>query len=202
MAKIGILGGTFNPIHVGHLKLAENAYNQLNLDKVLIIPTGISYLKSNDNVLSKEIRADMVKLAIKEYPYFEFSDIELNRSGNTYTYETLEELKLIYPYDDLYFIIGADTLFNIESWKKPESIISNCILTVMVRDDNDITDVTEKCNVLMNKYNAKAVVLNSEKIDVSSSDIRKMISDKCYEKALPLLKEDVYNYILNNQLYD
>ena len=93
MKKIGVFGGTFNPIHNGHIYLAKSAYKLLNLDKVLVIPSGFSYQKSGENVLSKYIRADMVKLAIKDYPYLEYSDIEVKKEGNSYTYSTILDLK-------------------------------------------------------------------------------------------------------------
>lgn len=201
MAKIGFLGGTFNPIHNGHLKLAESAYRQLSLDKVLVMPSGVSYLKTGENVLSKYVRADMVKLAIKNYPYFEFSDIEINKEGNTYTYETLEELKKIYPLDDIYFLIGADTLYSIENWKYPDKVISNCILTVMVRNDNDITDIQKRCMYLSNKYNAVTEILDVEKIDISSTDIRKLINSGTYDINSEMLPHEVFEYIINNSLY-
>lgn len=201
MAKVGILGGTFNPIHTGHLLLAKNAYNQLQLDKVLIMPSGVSYFKINNDVQSKDVRADMVKLAIEEYPYFEFSDIELKREGNTYTYETLEQLKETNPDDTYYFIIGADTLFSIEKWKFPERIFSKCIIVVMVRDDCDINDVLDQCNYLKSKYLIETIVLNADKIDISSTLIRNQIRDGLYDTNSDYLPKGVYSYIVNNNLY-
>lgn len=201
MAKIGFLGGTFNPIHNGHLKLAENAYNQLNLDKVLIVPSGISYLKENAGVLSKEIRADMTKLAIENVSYCVFSDIEIKREGNTYTYETLEELNKIYPDDDIYFLIGADTLFNLESWKFPDIIFKKCIISVMTRDDSNIDDIIKQSDVFRNKYSANIEILNVDKIDISSTRIRELISNKCYDEVRDIIPAKVLKYIIDNNLY-
>lgn len=201
MAKIGILGGTFNPIHNGHIALAKAAYDSLALDKVLIMPTGISYLKKDIIVLPKDIRAHMTRLAIEGISYFEFSDIELNREGNTYTYETLEALHQLNLNDEYYFITGADTVFNIEYWKYPERILSNCILAVMVRDEVSITDLSIQCEYLKNKYNAKFELINSPKIDISSSDIRNKIYSGQLLSVKDMLPEKVFNYIAENNLY-
>ena len=201
MAKIGFLGGTFNPIHNGHLMLANYAYEQLSLEKVLIVPSGISYLKSRDSVLEKSIRAEMVKLAIEEYPYFEFSDIEIIREGNTYTFETLFELNKVYTNDSIYFICGADTVFSIESWKNPNIVLANCSLAVMVRDDSDIEDISRQCKYLNEKYDTHTEILNAPKVDISSTTIRNMINDGCYESTRKLLPLGVYNYIIENRLY-
>lgn len=201
MGKIGFLGGTFNPIHVGHINLAIEAYKSLKLDKVLIVPTGVSYLKSNINVLSKEIRAEMVKLAIEDYAYLEFNDIEIKKEGNTYTYETLNELHELYPNDTIYFICGADTLFNILSWKNPINIFNSCVLTVMSRDDKDINAIKKQADKLISLYNANIVVLECEKMDISSSDIREHIKNNDFDLIKEELPKKVFDYILDNALY-
>lgn len=201
MSKIGILGGTFNPIHNGHLYLADNAYKCLKLDKVLIMPSGISYLKEKDIIQSKDIRASMVKMAIEQYPYFEFSNIELIREGDTYTYETLLELKNKNDHDEFYFIVGADTLFNIEDWMNPQIIFDNCIIAVMVRDDTTLNDISNKTSELMNKYNAKILFIDAIRQDVSSSEIRNMFKAGEYDKVKDLLPKKVFDFIVSNKLY-
>ena len=202
MYKIGILGGTFNPIHLGHLKLAETAYKELNLDKILIMPTGVSYLKSADIVKSKDIRADMVKLAINDYPYFEFSDIELKREGNTYTYETLSYLKKQNPLVDYYYIIGADTLFSIENWKKPDEIFNKCIICVMNRDGSNYEALQKQLEKLSCLFDAKIVILNCPEINISSSNIRKLFIENNIADAKNMLPKDVFNYIVSNKIYN
>ncbi len=201
MKKIGVFGGTFNPIHNGHIYLAKSAYTLLNLDKVLVIPSGFSYQKSGENVLSKYIRADMVKLAIKDYPYLEYSDIEVKKEGNSYTYSTILDLKEEYLDALLYLIIGADTLFNIESWKNIETLLSNCILSVMQRDDHNKSEVIKMCNYLNVKYNSKAEIIDIEKIDISSTNIRNSIKNGNFTNDCNELPLNVYKYIIDNALY-
>lgn len=201
MGKIGVLGGTFNPIHNGHLRLANEAYKALKLNKVLIMPTGLSYLKTDVNILSKDIRSKMVQLAIEDYEYFDFSDIEIKKEGNTYTYETLIELHKKYPNDDIYFICGADTLFNIMNWKNPVNILNNCILTVMSRDDKNIDELNRQAEELKYLYNAEIVILNCNKLDISSSEIRNYILNNDISSIKDKLPEKVLNYIIENNLY-
>ena len=201
MRKIGILGGTFNPIHNGHIALAKAAYEAINLDKVLIMPSGVSYLKKDIKVLPKDIRAAMTKFAIEEYPYFEFSDIEIKREGNTYTYETLLELHNMNPDEEYYFITGADTVYNIESWKCLDIILANCKLMVMVRDDVSTDDLIERCNYLSNKYNTECIIINAPAIDISSSEIRNQIHSNDLESVKEMLPAKVFEYICENKLY-
>ena len=117
--KIGILGGTFDPIHLGHLIIAEQARDQYGLDKVMLIPSGHSYFKDNRSrkVLPAQTRLQMTKIAAQDHPPFEVSDIEVNRPGNTYSFETLEALKALNPEAELYFIVGADTVCSMRTWK-------------------------------------------------------------------------------------
>lgn len=201
MSKVGILGGTFNPIHNGHLYLADIAYKQLNLDKVLIMPTGVSYLKASQDVLPSELRSEMVKLAIKDYSYFEFSDIEIKREGNTYTCDTLNELNTKYPNNTYYFITGADTLFNIEYWKNPDQILKSCILSVIARDNMDINDMRLKANELTERFGAVIKIIDCEKMDISSTLIRNYAANAQYDDIANMLPNEVLKYIIDNSLY-
>ena len=150
--QVGIMGGTFDPIHNGHLTLAQKAYEQFSLDKILFMPSGNSYMKKN--VLDAQRRAHMVEIAIKDNPAFELSLIEVQRSGNTYTSDTLEILKTNNPDTHYFFIIGADSLFQIESWKYPKRIFDLATLICAVRDDYNMDAIKEK---------AKSVSLTSKK---------------------------------------
>ncbi|MBQ6128798.1 MAG: nicotinate (nicotinamide) nucleotide adenylyltransferase, partial [Lachnospiraceae bacterium] len=120
--KVGVFGGTFDPIHMGHLILAQNALEILGLDKVLIMPSGCSYLKDTEKVSKKEHRIEMTRLAIEDNDGFELSVMEAEREGNSYTYETFEILCSQNPDIDYYYIIGADVFMSMRTWQKPEEI--------------------------------------------------------------------------------
>lgn len=196
--RIGILGGTFNPIHNAHLMLAENAYDELKLDKILFMPSGVSYLKNQIEIVSATQRIDMVKLAIKNNDHFELSTIETDRAGNTYTYVTLEEMRS-YTNDDYFFIGGADILMNIENWKEPQRILNSCTLVIAPRDFLERDALIAKSKELTDKYNAKIILLNSANIDISSKMIRKRIEDDRSIKYY--VPNEVEEYIYNNKLY-
>lgn len=124
LKKIGIMGGTFNPIHIGHLIIAEKAREQFGLDHVLFMPSGMPYMKDCREVLPGKTRTKMTELAIQSNLFFAISTIEVEREGRTYTYETLEYLRTQNPDTEYYFILGADSLWKIEEWKHPERIFA------------------------------------------------------------------------------
>ena len=175
--KTGIIGGTFNPIHIGHLILAENAYDKLKLNKVIFMPTGRSYLKKQSSVLKACDRIELIREAIKGNDHFELSEYETNKPGNTYTCETLSELNRLYPEEEFYFIIGEDSIYNIESWLNPQVIFDNCILVVAPRDHEPDDKLVNMKDHLLEKYGADIVLLDAPDIDISSSMIRKRIEE-------------------------
>ena len=124
--KVGIMGGTFDPIHYGHLILAQNALDTFSLDEILFVPSGTPWLKESTKVLSKNKRVSMTGMAIEDNPDFALSTIEIDREGNSYSYETVEELKRLQPKTDFYFIMGADSLLEIERWKHPDRLMTEC----------------------------------------------------------------------------
>ena len=125
--KIGILGGTFNPIHIGHLILAEEAREKLALDVVIFVPTYLPPHKDDADIIAARDRMTLVKLAIKGNRHFLVSDIEIKRDGRSYTIDTIKELKMRYPKDELCFIIGSDLLNYLPEWKDLDEIIENSI---------------------------------------------------------------------------
>lgn len=199
MAKIGIMGGTFNPIHIGHLILAQTAMEEMHLDEIWMIPTGCSYMKNNQEILDAKTRLKLVELAIKGNTSFKCVDIEVNRKGNSYTYETLDYLKKQFPENHFYFICGADCLFTIEKWKKPEHIFQNCTLLVAVRNNASDLEMEEKIVELRKMYQADIVRLPFLNLDISSTMIRKKIQSK--QSVRYFLPIEVFNHICLNQLY-
>lgn len=197
MRKIGILGGTFDPIHLGHLKLASIALNELSLDEVIFIPSGISYMKSN--VTDSSHRYAMTELAVKDYPSFSVSDIEIKRQKNSYSYETLEELNRIYPDADIIFIVGADSFINLDKWKFPGRILRAASLAVLVRDDVSEDFLSAKAEDYKRIFNANVFFLHAPQIDISSTNIKKMIKNG--ESVQDLLAPSVYSYIKEHKLY-
>ena len=193
---IGIMGGTFNPIHNGHIRLAEQAYKLLGLEKVIFVPSGKSYMKQN--VLEAKKRTAMVKLAISDFPYFELSLIEVERRGNTYTYETLEAFKAQNPNAKYCLLMGADALFSIETWRRPEKIFELSALVCTVRDDYDIMSIRKKGDELSG-LGANIIYLDIPKYDISSTDIRNRVkNDLSINELVP---KQVADYIVCMGLY-
>ncbi len=197
--KIGILGGTFDPIHIAHLVLAETALDRFNLDKVLIMPAGEPYFKDLTSVSKDDYRALMVKCAIGDYDKFEFSDIELNREGNTYTVDTLVALKDLYPNDEFFLIIGSDTLYQLENWKEPAKVLE--LATILVASRSAVgEDVQHKIHELEDAFpGAKLERLNMLNIDISSTNIRAKVKSGASIKYL--VPDGVKDFIEKNNLY-
>ena len=198
-SKVGIMGGTFNPVHNGHLLLAEQAREYCNLDEILFMPSGNSYMKEHDEIPDGETRISMTALAIEDNPYFALSTMEVERKGPTYTCETLAELKKLHSEIQYYFIIGADNLFSIETWWKPEEILACCTLIVALRGDKEERAILNKAADLKEKYNASIILLPERKFDISSTEIREKI--KRGESVRYLLPDKVISYIEKNGLY-
>lgn len=196
------MGGTFNPIHYAHLLLAENAREQFGLDRVIFIPSGQPYMKvqkEDENVPSGELRYQMVKMAIQENPYFTCSRIEIDRPGKTYTVDTLHELQKMYPGDELFFIMGADSLLSMESWYQFEDIFQMAAILVAVRDDTDEKKLTDVITRMKSKYLADIRMVMTGRMDISSTMIREKI--KTGKSVRYLLPEDCVEYICLKNLY-
>ncbi len=176
--KTGILGGTFDPIHLGHLITAENALDGASLDRVILMPTGCSYFKEDQKVTPPQQRYEMTRLAAMDNPRLTVSDMETTRPGNSYTADTLRELRALYPEDELYYIVGADTLVLMSLWRAPEEIFSLCHVLVETRPDEIAgRGLSEEIEALRQKYNADITVLPARNIAVSSTEIRSRVRD-------------------------
>lgn len=198
--KIGILGGTFDPIHVGHLILAERAYDQFGLANILIMPSGNPPHKRNRiNGASLEERIEMVRLAIENNPHFILSLVDAHEMGYSYTKATLEKLTAQNPDVEYYFIMGADSLFTFEEWKDPAHIARLAVLVVAVRDHVSDQSMELQIEHLEKKYGADIRVLDVPNMDVSSHMLRDWIrEDRSVRYYLP---DSVISYIKNTELY-
>lgn len=196
--KIGIMGGTFNPIHNGHIEMAKKAYEQFGLERVIFMPSGNSYLKTN--VLDAKYRVSMVELAIEEFDYFELSLIEVERKGNTYTYETLQELSLENPDTEYYFILGADSLMYLDKWKNPEIIFSLSKILCAVRDDYDMDSLHSKISWFKDHLNAHIQIIQMDKLNISSTQIRKAVHE--HADISRFVPKAIESYILKEHLYE
>lgn len=199
MSKIGIFGGTFNPIHCGHLLLAETAREIYGLDKILLIPSGCSYMKDPSEILPGEQRLCIMRLAVQDNPFFEAVDIEVNRSGNSYTVDTLRELRASYPDAEFFYIVGADTIFKMESWKDPGQIFQSCVTVVSVREGLGDDDLKEQVSRLAQRYHADVRLMPSLHMEISSTDIRSRCRKN--QSIRYLVPEPVRVYLEQNSCY-
>ncbi len=197
--KIGIIGGTFNPIHIGHLVLATEAMKEYNLDEIWFIPTGMSYMKSQKQIASARDRLAMTELAIAGNERMKCLDIEIKREGYTYTYETLEQLHREYPEHDFFFIFGADCLYTIETWKLPEQIFSQCEIIAAARNGSLIEEMKTKATELEKKYDAKIHLMPFMDLEISSTVLReRLMNGKPVKYLIP---DAVIEYISEKKLY-
>ncbi len=198
--KVGIMGGTFDPIHYGHLLLAQNALDTFALDEVMFVPSGTPWLKDSTKVLAKNKRVSMTGMAIEDNCHFALSTIEIDREGNSYSYETVEELKKEQPETEFYFILGADSLLEIEKWKHPDRLMAECSLLVAVRDDCDEEGLKKQIAYLKETYNADIHILPAKRVDISSTEIRNLIADG--KSVRYMLPDQVIRFIEKNHLYE
>lgn len=199
MSKTGIIGGTFNPIHNGHILLALYCKEKLNLDSVIFIPTYTPPHKSDKELVSEVHRFNMCNIAVESYDDFSVSDIEIKRKGKSYTYETLTSLKEIYPEDTLYFITGADMFLTLEKWKNPEIIFDKAIIAAVPRNSSDSEVLNSHYQTILKPMGAKASILDEPVLSVSSTFIRENIEN--FDLIKSLIDRNVYEYIVKNNLY-
>lgn len=199
MSRVGIMGGTFDPIHLAHLEMARCAREQMALDKILFMPSKIPPHKRNRQILSESLRGEMVRLAIEGEKGFYYSDFELKREEVTYTAKTLRLLKEQYPEDEFYFIMGGDSLFQFENWYMPEQILQYAVILAVSRDGVLQQDMEKKALELSVKFHGEVLVLSMKKMDISSSMIRKKLCEG--ESVKEYLPSEVFDFISRKHLY-
>ena len=200
MHKVGIMGGTFDPIHVGHLILAESAYQQFGLDEVLIMPSGNPpHKKDRTGGPTLDQRIEMVSLAIEDNDHFTLSTEEAHDKGYTYTRATLERLTSENPDTEYYFIMGADSLFYFDTWKDPERIAQLAVLVVATRYHVDEVQLSEAIASVGQKFGATIEKLSTPNMDISSSMIRDWVRQK--RSVRYYVPDQVIDYITKVGLY-
>lgn len=195
--RIGIYGGSFNPVHKGHIHLAESAADILNLDRVYLVPSRISPHRSSDEYASGEDRMEMLRLACKGNDKLFPCDYELKNDRKSYTIYTIMEFRRRFPDDELFLLVGSDMLMCFEQWNGFEDILKTASLAVVSRNDGDFAILEEKAETLR-KF-GEITVCHVEPLEMSSSEIRKKITKN--EKISCYLDENVVQYITLRKLY-
>ena len=197
--RIGILGGTFDPIHIAHLIIAEEARVQLSLEEVVFIPAGQPWLKADQPISPARIRIEMVRIAVAANPFFRVSSIEMDRPGPTYTHDTLRALREQWGQEvELYFILGADALQELPRWKEPERVLELCTPVVFSRPEYNTVSL-EQLDEALPGISKKARLLRDPQIGVSGTEIRRRIAEGTSVRYL--VPEGVERFILEHRLY-
>lgn len=192
--RIGILGGSFNPPHKMHLNMGLELLNKNYVDKIIYVPTGSKY-KYKNNLVADEHRFNMLELMIKGKEKFEVSDYEL-KDEVIYTCDTLKYFEEIFPNDEIYFVCGADNLSYVDEWKNGIYLLENYKFLVIKRYTDDIDEILKR----FSKYLDNIIVTDVEPDSLSSTEIRNKIRNR--EGILELLDSEVYDYIIQNKLYE
>ena len=200
MERIGIYGGTFNPPHIGHIQAAEQAFSDLKLDKLLLIPDRIAPHKElPENSPTPQQRMDMLHIAVQNCPGLEVSDIELKRSGVSYTWETVAQLKAENPEAELVLLMGTDMFHSFHTWKHPERILENTTLGIFCRGEKGEHKAIAEKKAEMEQQGARIELVNNDIVAISSTQMRRLLAFRCAGAFLP---EGVLDYIRENRLYD
>ncbi|MBI4340034.1 MAG: nicotinate-nucleotide adenylyltransferase [Chloroflexi bacterium] len=198
--RLGILGGTFDPVHIGHLLVAEEARTRLGLEEVLFIPTGRPWLRAGEPISLGRDRLAMVGLAIDSNPFFRASDMELRRPGDTYTVDTLRALHAEYGgRRELYFILGMDTFEQLPRWREPDAILQLCHLVVVSRPGHGSAAVERVADRLGARLRERTVVIEGLEVGISGTDIRRRVA--AGQSIRYRVPEPVRRYIAARGLY-
>ncbi len=197
--RIAIFGGTFNPIHNGHLNVIENVLKELEPAKLILMPTHIPPHKAVKDLASDEARLEMCQLVASLYENVEVSDFELKSEGKSYTVTTMEHLKSSYPDDDLYFVMGSDMLNTFLSWVKPDRIMKLCTLVCVCRSEADRKQSEANAGKIR-EVGGSCILIDCEAVEASSTEIRADLI--AYNTSFGRIPESVEHYILEKGLYN
>lgn len=198
--KVGIFGGTFDPIHSAHLILAEHAWEQFQLDTVLLMPCAVPPHKEERKITPALHRSRMIQLAIEDNNHLKLSNFELERTGKTYTADTIQMLNKEHPECEYFFILGADSLFDIEKWYHPKQILEQIQIIAAVRGGMEREDLQKQIVYLQERYpSSQITLLDTPHIEISSTMIRENVRQgKTIKYYVP---KDVEKYIYQQKLY-
>ncbi len=197
--KTGILGGTFDPIHNGHIKLAEEAKVRLSLDEVIFVPAGKPWLKAGSYISAAEHRVKVVRLAIETYHCFKLSTVEVDRAGATYTIDTISELRAqLGEGEELFFILGWDSLARLPHWRDAAKLITMCHLVAVPRPGYELPD-RDKLEAAVPGLKQNLILLDRPRIDISATEIRQRVAQGLSIRRL--VPRAVERYIRKNRLY-
>lgn len=177
MEKIGILGGSFDPLHLGHLSIAEAAMTELNLDRIILIPTKVSPFKVGRKMASNEDRLAMARLATTDKINYQVSTIEIEGQEVSYTYDTLVTLQKTMMDTEFWFLMGSDSFMSLENWYKGKDLLREFNFAVALRPGSDYKKVKEKAEHYQNTYDAEVEILHNNMLDISSTEIKRAIKD-------------------------
>lgn len=197
--KIGIMGGTFDPIHYGHLVIANEVLFKFNLKKIVFVPTGNPPHKRSAALAGSYHRYMMTQFATMTNPDFDVSNIEVEKNDISYTVDTIEELKKKYKNTKFYFITGTDAVLDLPNWKSPEKILKLCTFIAVNRPGYVDDELDSKLDKLMKDYKGEILSIKAPQLKISSTDIRNRIQENRPIKYL--LPENVEQYILKKELY-
>ena len=199
MRRIGIFGGTFNPPHLGHLRVAQYALQALQLDSLLLNPDRIApHKQMPEGTPPAEQRLEMLKLLAVNEPGIEASDLELNREGPSYTYETVEQIRDLYPDAQLYLLLGSDMLESFHKWKNSEQILCHVTLAAFLRGGKGEREASLQAKKSLETAGARVILMENPVTDISSTNLRRMLVFQCAE---PFMTSEVLTYIRENGLY-
>lgn len=196
--RTGIFGGTFNPVHNGHLLLARVYIAALSLDRLLVIPTRVPPHKTDDSLIAGAHRLEMCRRAFADLPNCEVSDLELRRAEKSYTVDTLETLHARLPDDELYFIMGSDMFLTLTHWKDWARIFELAVMCVGAREPGILPDL-EKQRAALERAGARCRIVNLDPLPISSTQVRARA--QAGEDIRPLVPDAVADYIVKNGLY-
>ena len=197
--KIGVLGGTFDPVHCGHLEVAEQVRIELSLAEVLFVPAGQPQLKESNYISPAEYRLQMLRLAITGQPHLRLSTLEIDRVGPSYTVDTIAQLQRQYGADDeLFFILGWDNLAQLHRWREPERLIEMCRLVAVNRPGSSRPDLTSLESHIPG-ISQRVVMMDRPEVDISATEIRDQVARGL--SVSHLIPKAVEEYIRQHRLY-